>query len=155
MGFDASRLERILRLLFVRKIFIESRPGYVAHSEISKHLAENNELSAFLGHCAGEVFPAASKLTEALRRHPGTEAPNEAAFNYAFSTSDPLFTYLTKNPDRFDRFNLGMAGISQGGGRSAKQVVEGYDWAALGAATVVDVRTSLCGIESGYGANGC
>ena len=36
-----------------------------------------------------------------------------------FRHSRSLFTYLTKNPDRFDRFNVGMAGISQGGGRSA------------------------------------
>ena len=153
VGFDAGRLERILRLLFVRKIFVESRPGYVAHSEVSAHLAENKELAAFLGHCTGEAFPAASRLTEAIRRHPTTEAPNEAGFNYAFDTADPLFTYLAKNPHRFDRFNLGMAGISQAGGRSAQQVVGGYDWAALGAVTVVDVRTTSFAIESGWRAN--
>ena len=148
VGFDAGRLERILRLLFGRKIFVESRPGHVAHSEISTHLAKNNELAAFLSHCTGEAFPATSRHTEAIRQHPSTEAPNEAGFNYAFGTPDPLFTYLTKNRDRFDRFNLGMAGISRNCGRSAKQVVGGYDWAGLGAATVVDVRTTSFGVES-------
>ena len=145
VGFDASRLERILRLLFVCKIFVESRPGYEAHSEVSKYLAENNALAAFLGHCAGEALLAASRLTEAIRRQSRTEAPNEAGFNDAFGTSDPFFTYLSKNPERFDRFNLDMAGISQGGARSANQVVEGYDCGALGAATVVNVRTRSFG----------
>ncbi|KAI9801588.1 MAG: hypothetical protein M1825_003267 [Sarcosagium campestre] len=139
VGFDAGRLERILRLLFVRKIFVESRPGYVAHSAVSAHLAKNKELAAFLGHCTGEAFPAASKLTEAIRQYPHTEEPNQTGFNLALGTPDPLFTFLSKNAARFDRFNLGMAGISQAGGRSAKQVVEGYDWASLGQATVVDV----------------
>ena len=140
VGFDAGRLERILRLLFVRHIFTESRPGFVAHSPVSAYLAENKELAAFLGHCTGEAFPAASKLTETIRKYPYTEEPNQTGFNLALGTDDPLFTFLSKNPKRFDRFNLGMAGISQAGGRSAKQVVEGYDWGSLGEGTVVDVR---------------
>lgn len=146
VGFDASRLERILRLLLVRKIFVESRPAYVAHSEISAHLAGNKEFTTFPGHCTGEAFSAASRLTEAIRQHSNAEAPNKTSFNYTFGTPDPLFTYLTKNSDQFDRFKLGMAGISQAGRRSAQQVVGGYDWAALGSATVVDVRNALFGI---------
>ena len=140
VGFGVGRLERILRLLFVRSIFTESRPGYVAHTAVSTHLAENKELAAFLGHCTGEAFPAASKLTETIRKYPYSEEPNQTGFNLALGTSDPLFTFLSKNPARFDRFNLGMAGISQAGGRSAKQVTEGYDWGSLGEVTVVDVR---------------
>ena len=107
-------------MLSVHQIFVESRPGYVADSKVSRQLAENNDLATFLGHCAGEAFLAASRLIEAFRRSSGIEALNEAGFNYAFCNSDPPFTYLTKNFTRFDRFKLGMAGISQGGGRSAK-----------------------------------
>ncbi|KAL8790012.1 MAG: hypothetical protein Q9195_006561 [Heterodermia aff. obscurata] len=140
VGFNATRLERILRLLFVRKVFSESRPGYVAHTPVSRQLVQNPDLAAFLGHCTGEAFPSAAALTSTLKAHPFSELPSNAPFNLAFATSDPLFTFLTKNPTRFDRFNLGMAGISQAAGRSAAQVVEGYDWARLGTgATVVDV----------------
>ncbi|KAG8532388.1 uncharacterized protein KY384_002873 [Bacidia gigantensis] len=139
VGFDVGRLERILRLLFVRKIFTESRPGYVAHSTVSAYLAENKELAAFLGHCTGEAFPAASRLTDSIRRYPYSEGPDQAGFNLALDTPDPVFTFLSKHPERFHRFNLGMAGISQTIGRSPKQVVEGWDWASLGKATVVDV----------------
>ena len=140
MGFNVTRLERILRLLFLRKIFAEPRPGHVAHTPVSLQLAQNPELAAFLGHCTGEAFPSAAALTSTLKAHPYSELPSNSPFNLAFATSDPLFTFLTQNPTRFDRFNLGMAGISQAGGRSAVQVVEGYDWARLGTgATVVDV----------------
>ena len=146
VGFDVGRLERILRLLFVRKLFVESRPGFVAHSAVSAHMAENKDLAAFLVHCTGEAFPAASKLTDAIRKHPYSEGPDETGFNLALGTPDPVFTFLSKNPERFDRFNLGMAGISQGGGRSGIQVVEGFDWASLGKATVVDVRYPKLGL---------
>ncbi|MCJ1247158.1 hypothetical protein MMC30_004370 [Trapelia coarctata] len=138
-GFDEQRLERILRLLFVKKIFRESRLLHVAHTTISAELKNNKALAAFLGHCTFEAFPAASRLSDSLRRYPHTQEPNETGFNLAMNTGDPLFTYLTKNPARFDRFNLGMAGISQAIGRSAQQVVDGYPWDSLGEVTVVDV----------------
>ena len=139
VGFDTRKLERILRLLFVRKIFCETRPGFVAHTPVSAYLAKNRELAAFLGHAAFEAFPAATRLAEAIRKHPYTEEPNETGFNLALGTQDPLFTFLSKNPERFDRFNLGQSGISQTGSRSAKQAIVSFDWASLGNGTVVDV----------------
>jgi hypothetical protein len=139
VGIDARKLERILRLLFVRKIFREASPGRVGHTPVSVYLRNNQELAAFLGHAASEAFPAASKLVEAIRRHPHTEEPNETGFNLAFGTPDPFFTFLSKNPKRFDRFNLGQAGVSKHGSRSAKGAVESYEWRLLGHGTVVDV----------------
>jgi 6-hydroxytryprostatin B O-methyltransferase len=59
-GAPLGRLERILRLLFVRRIFHEPRPGYIAHTTASERLVTNPELTAFLGHCTHEAFPAAS-----------------------------------------------------------------------------------------------
>jgi hypothetical protein len=100
----------------------------------------NPELTAFLGHCTHEAFPAASRLVDSLRKYPLSEEPNETGFNIAFNTVDPLFTFLSKHPERFERFNRGMAGLSKSGGRSAQQVVEGFPWDSLGAATVIDVR---------------
>ena len=138
-GFDQRRLERILRLLFVNNFFRESRHSHVAHTAISLELKDNKELAAFLGHCAFEAFPAASRLSDSIAQHPYSEDPNETGFNIALNTSDPLFTFLSKNPARFERFNLGMAGISQAIGRSSQQVVDGYPWQDLGSATVMDV----------------
>ncbi|KAL2796211.1 S-adenosyl-L-methionine-dependent methyltransferase [Aspergillus keveii] len=138
-GAPFGRLERILRLLFVRRIFHEPRPGYIAHTTASERLVTNPELTAFLGHCTHEAFPAASRLVDSLRRYPDTEEPSQAGFNVAFGTEDPLFTFLAKHLERFERFNQGMAGLSKSGGRSVKQVVEGFPWGELGEATVVDV----------------
>ncbi|KAL2802402.1 S-adenosyl-L-methionine-dependent methyltransferase [Aspergillus granulosus] len=138
-GCPLGRLERILRLLFVRRIFYEPRPGYIAHTTASERLVTNSELTAFLGHCTHEAFPAASRLVDSLRKHPASEEPSQTGFNIAFGTEDPLFTFLAKHPERFERFNQGMAGLSKSGGRSVKQVVEGFPWGQLGNATVVDV----------------
>lgn len=138
-GAPRGRLERVLRLLYVRRIFRESRPGYVAHTALSQKLEESPELTAFMGHCTHEAFPAASRLVDSLRKYPTSEEPDQTGFNLAFNTPDPLFTFLSKHPDRFDRFNLGMAGLSKSGGRSIQQVVDGFPWGQLGDAVVVDV----------------
>lgn len=134
-----SRLERIIRLLFLKRVFHSPSPGEIAHTPTSTLLASNHELAAFLSHCTHEAFPAASRLKDALRMYPENEKPNQAAFNVAFQTEDPLFDWLVKRPERFENFNEGMKGISQGGGRSGDQVVGGYDWNSLGHAQVVDV----------------
>jgi hypothetical protein len=138
-GCPVGRLERVLRLLFVRRIFRESQPGYVGHTSISERLAIDQDLTAFLGHCTHEAFPAASRLVDSIRQYPDTEEPSQAGFNIAFNTTDPLFTFLSKHPDRFDRFNRGMAGLSKSGGRSDQQVVDGFPWDSLGNALVIDV----------------
>lgn len=138
-GAPASRLERVLRLLYVRKIFHEPKPGFVAHTEASARMSTNPELTAFLGHCTHEAFPAASRLVDSMRRFPDSEGPSQAGFNVAFGTEDPLFDFLAKNPDRFDRFNRGMAGLSKHGGRSLQTVIDIYPWADLGSALCVDV----------------
>jgi hypothetical protein len=134
-----SRLERVLRLLFVRKIFYEPRPGFVAHTAVSKRMATDPDLTAFLGHCTHEAFPAASRLVESLRKYPDSERPSEAGFNIAFDTKDPLFSFLVQNPDRFDRFNRGMAGLSKHGGRSLQTVIDIYPWEDLGSAVCIDL----------------
>lgn len=144
VGILPNRLERILRLLFLKRIFHEPTPGNVAHTPTSLILSSNPELTAFIRHCTHEAFPSASRLIDALRLYPDTEKPNQAAFNVAFATEDPLFNWFVKRPDRFENFNEGMKGISQGGGRSGDQVVGGYDWASLGKVTVVDVSISWC-----------
>lgn len=138
-GCPVGRLERVLRLLFVRRIFRESQSGYVSHTSISERLAIDQDLTAFLGHCTHEAFPAASRLVDSIRQYPDTEEPSQAGFNIAFNTTDPLFTFLSKHPDRFDRFNRGMAGLSKSGGRSDQQVVDGFPWDSLGNALVIDV----------------
>ncbi|KAJ2983599.1 hypothetical protein NQ176_g578 [Zarea fungicola] len=138
-GAPYSRLERVLRLLFVRKIFFEPKPGYVAHTVVSERLSTDPELTAFLGHCTHEAFPAASRLIDSLRKYPDSEGPSQTGFNIAFGTEDPLFNFLVKNPDRFDRFNRGMAGLSKHGGRSLQSVIEIYPWDTLGSAVCVDL----------------
>jgi hypothetical protein len=138
-GAPYSRLERVLRLLFVRKIFFEPKPGYVAHTVVSERMATSPELTAFLGHCTHEAFPAASRLVDSLRKYPDSEEPSQTGFNIAFGTADPLFNFLVKNPDRFDRFNRGMAGLSKHGGRSLQTVLDIYPWDTLGNAVCVDL----------------
>jgi 6-hydroxytryprostatin B O-methyltransferase len=139
-----------LRLLFLKRIFYSPTPDLVAHTPTSLILYTNPELAAFIHHCTHEAFPAASRLSDALRLYPDSEKPHQTAFNVAFGTDDPMFTWLEKRPDRFENFNQGMKGVSQGGGRNSNQVVGGYSWAELGKATVVDVSIAKPKASSAY-----
>ncbi|QIW97762.1 hypothetical protein AMS68_003280 [Peltaster fructicola] len=138
-GAPPGRLERVLRLLFLRKIFYEPTSGSVAHTAISRCLVTNPELTAYLGHCTHEAFPAASRLVDSMRRYSSTEGPSETGFNIAFDTPDPMFSFMAKHPERYDRFNKGMAGFSKHGGRSVQAVVDIYPWDKLNQAVVADV----------------
>ncbi|KAH7027021.1 S-adenosyl-L-methionine-dependent methyltransferase [Macrophomina phaseolina] len=138
-GISPRRLASALGLLFLKGVFQEPQPGWVAHTNTSLVLARDTDLGAFLRHCTHEAFPAAAALAPALRRHPDSEEPHQAAFNVAFRTEDPLFKWLQNRPERFANFNAGMRGIAKGREGSEQQMVRIFPWETLGEATVVDI----------------
>jgi hypothetical protein len=64
----------------------------------------------------------------------------QQGFALAHNTDKSMFDYLRRQPDKADQFSKGMRSFSAGVPEySASYLIEGYDWDALGAATVVDV----------------
>ncbi|KAI4252736.1 MAG: hypothetical protein LQ352_004114 [Teloschistes flavicans] len=81
-------------------------------------------------------------MVDALIRWPESEEPNQAGFNIAHNTDVPIFDELAKYSDRGQRFADAMTFMGSGPGLEHHHILNHYDWASLGASTVVDVGGS-------------
>ncbi|EXJ93212.1 hypothetical protein A1O3_01769 [Capronia epimyces CBS 606.96] len=130
-GLDEVLLRRVLRHSIINRVFAESDQGQVKHSAASRIL--HNEAGSMdgIGFWLEELFPAAPKMVDAVKKYPHSGEPNETAFNLAFNTSRPFYLELEASPERARRFGSAMRWMSQGGRFSHDYLVRGYDWAAF------------------------
>ena len=63
------------------RIFAERKPNFVSHTSVSKALIDA-PMRAWLGTGAAELWPAATKVVEALARFPGSGEPTETVFPF-------------------------------------------------------------------------
>ncbi|KAF8181637.1 S-adenosyl-L-methionine-dependent methyltransferase [Pholiota molesta] len=156
---DPSKLGRILRLLATEHILREVSPDVFANNRISsaadtgkevKDLFERPEekfvgtsgVSAAISHFTDDQFKTSAYLLEALTDpiFSKNEDPSHTAFNKAFQTDLPIFTWFEQpgNESRLRRFGI----VFELGNRlyPANAILKGYEWGSLGkGSTVVDV----------------
>ncbi|KAJ3535874.1 hypothetical protein NM688_g6916 [Phlebia brevispora] len=149
-GVEPKKLARVLRMLCTNHIFREVSPNIFANNRISSALdtgkpvaqiiqnAEmkhdrTNGLAALIEHCADDDMKASAYLPETLLSPvmAKSEEPTETAFNKAFNTNLPWFSWyeLPGNEYIMSRFSMGMKGIqniSPGGA-----ILHGFDWKSL------------------------
>ncbi|KAG6877727.1 hypothetical protein C0992_009407 [Termitomyces sp. T32_za158] len=155
---DPEKLARVLRLLATEHIFTEISPDVFANNRLSSVLdtgkrveeikaspAEKHDgtsgLVALAGHFSDEVYKSSAFLVNAMKdRSFGISYDtNKTAFNLAFRTDLPIFSYFTSpgNEELLHRFNIGCEGASNL--FPPRGVVEGFDWKAYSKGVVVDV----------------
>ncbi|EXJ91409.1 hypothetical protein A1O1_04521 [Capronia coronata CBS 617.96] len=130
-GLDTVLLRRMIRHSIINRVLAESSQGHVKHSAASRILHEETGSMDAIGFWLEELFPAAPKMVEALKKYSGSGEPNETAFNLAFNTSRPFYLELETSPERARRFGSAMRWMSQGGRFSHDYLVRGYYWAAF------------------------
>lgn len=81
-------------------IFREVSPGTVAHTAASKALAEIPSFGPLVGFISGEMWPACTRIVDAMQKWPGSEEPNEAGFALAYNTDKPMFEFLGQDLQR-------------------------------------------------------
>ncbi|SMR55893.1 unnamed protein product [Zymoseptoria tritici ST99CH_3D1] len=114
LGVSDRAVTQLLRAAIAHRVFLESRPGYVAHSAASQMLAKD-WMVAQVSFCG--------------REHGGK--------------LETFYNTIDREPERARRFAAVMSHFQQGDGYYVHHVVEGYDWAALSrGAVVVDVGGS-------------
>lgn len=118
----------------------EPEPNIVAHSRTSAHFVENPSLRDWTLFLAEDTAPMAMKLVEATEKWGDTRSKTETAFNLALGTDLAFFKYLSSNPQFTQKFSGYMKNVTASEGTSIKHLVNGFDWASLGNAIVVDVR---------------
>ncbi|KAI1380114.1 hypothetical protein F4677DRAFT_405889 [Hypoxylon crocopeplum] len=144
-GLHEVHLRKILRLAIAQHIFTEPRPGVVAHSAVSRLIAENNVLADWLRYSTDDLWHAAYHVSDAMTQYPGSEEPGETAFALSNKTNKDMFRFFAENPKRSLRFAAAMRFFTQRPGLEPERVATGYHWDKIGkdgTGTVVDVGGS-------------
>lgn len=76
-GISESRSRQLLRHAMTNHVFKEPRPGIVAHTAASRALAEIPLMSQWVGMVCDELWPAASRVVDAMTKWPNSDEPNE------------------------------------------------------------------------------
>jgi hypothetical protein len=76
VGLDEQTLRRLIRHAITMRIFTEKSPDSVSHTSVSKKLIDA-PMRAWLETGSKELWPAATKVVDALTRWPGSGEPTE------------------------------------------------------------------------------
>lgn len=117
--------------------------GYLAQNSISAQFASNPNLLEWALFMTSSLAPAATKMVEATEKWGTTTIKTNAAYNIAWDTELPLFDHVALSPQRTKLFAGYMKNVTIGEGMNVKHLINGFDWASLNKATVVDVRTPI------------
>ncbi|KAB9006552.1 hypothetical protein FH972_026905 [Carpinus fangiana] len=146
-GADVNILRRFVRYAYTIRLFRESSPDKVSHSNASHLLATQPNAWDALGHTTEDMFPGLPFIAECQEKWPGsvrpTETPLHLAFPHEISKDQTYFDWFAAHPQRAIRFGGTMNFLSLGGGFiNDSQTTNNFDWTSLGAAQVVDIGGS-------------
>ena len=116
-------VRRILRHGMTRHIFTEPRKGYVAHTAISRLLAEDEQQRAIAATVNDVLSPALLHTADAVQNYPGSEEAEESGFSAAKSPGRSMWQTFSDNPDMGRQFGvfIGEAGANE-------SLLTGVDW---------------------------
>ncbi|TRX91994.1 hypothetical protein FHL15_007091 [Xylaria flabelliformis] len=129
---------RILRHAMTMRIFHEPVPGFVAHTAASKALYQSAN-NVWLSVITKEMWPAATKMVEALVKWPNSQEANQTGYSLSKGSEETIYAITAKDADTAARWARGMAVMAQRPQLQLSHVINNYDWKSLGEAQVVDV----------------
>ncbi|OAG01873.1 putative Sterigmatocystin 8-O-methyltransferase [Paraphaeosphaeria sporulosa] len=132
---------RLLRHAMTMRIFRETSPGIVAHTAASRTL-HKSAANDWLQAGTTEMWPAAVKTIDALKKWPASGEPNETGYSLANDTSETIYQIFSKDMERASRWARGMQIFAERPQFSLAYTTDYYDWESLGKAHVVDVGGS-------------
>lgn len=135
-------LKSVVRMAICDGFLSEQTPNAIGHSRLSAQFARNAALRDWAMFLADASAPMALKLTDATDKWGETTSKTETAFNIAMNSEVPFFDYLSQSKELTKRFAGYMKCVTATQGTAIDHLLEGFDWAGLGEAKVVDVSPS-------------
>jgi hypothetical protein len=132
-------LRRLIRHAMTNHIFHEPEKGLVAHTRTSRLLLEDEHLKNWVGFVTNDLWLPIAQVVKAMKKWPGSGESNETSVNLAYGTDVNWFDWLQQDKELAKRYGLAMHAHGGGEGFAINYTVNGYPWAELGEATVVDV----------------
>ncbi|KAI0012208.1 sterigmatocystin 8-O-methyltransferase [Xylariaceae sp. FL0662B] len=137
-GLEEHAVRRLLRHAMTMRVFQEPEPGVVAHTKVSKVLT-NPVANDWCRTGTEELWPAATKMVDALQKWPRSPEPNHTGFSLANNTEDSIYQVLERNPERAYRFANTMITYTMMTEYDTSHIFNIYDWKSLGQIQMVDV----------------
>lgn len=107
-NIDESDVRRLLRLAISNYIFREPRKGVVAHTAISKLLAQDHLVNQWIGIVCDEMWASGCRTIDAMMKWPGSQEPQHTGVGLTSPTGEALFDMLGSDAKRAQRFADGM-----------------------------------------------
>ncbi|TGO60272.1 hypothetical protein BOTNAR_0148g00100 [Botryotinia narcissicola] len=121
------------------RIFQEPRDGIVAHTSISKAIATIPLVESWLGLVTDEIWPAFTRMVDAIEEWSDSQEPNETGYNLATNQFDAYFEGMKKSTHREKRFADVITFFHAGGKWERAELIEHYNWEIMSEGLVVEL----------------
>ncbi|KAL9618842.1 MAG: hypothetical protein Q9160_006501 [Pyrenula sp. 1 TL-2023] len=139
-GVPEKTFKSVIRLAMTANFFRETEDRQLAHTTLSASFVTNPDLNTWLRYMVIRLWPVRLQFANTTKKWGGSLKTNETAYNYTWGTDLSFFDHLKANPEldqEFATYMKSQAAASRG--TSVDFLLQGFDWASLGEATVVDV----------------
>ena len=135
-----TTLRAVARMAMTSGFLAETVEGSLSHNALSSAIIEDRHLSHWLHYIVKCTVPLMGCLIPAVEKWGDSKQSNHTAYNIMVDSDLPFFEFLKSRPDmsvEFDAYMESQAVIHSG--TRIDHLLQGFDWAALGEAVVVDV----------------
>jgi hypothetical protein len=141
-GLDESDCNRLVRHALTSRLFIEDAPGVIKQSTMTQAIATIPLLREWIEEMCEIMWSSAPRIVSAMEKWPGSEEPNETAYNLSHHTELPFFADLSQDKTgmRPKRFADSMSFFQANPTMRTDLIVDNYNWGEH--KTVVDVGGS-------------
>lgn len=112
----------------------------IAHSAMSNAIANVPLLREWIEETCENMWSSGPRIVSALGKWPGSEEPNQTAWNLAHHTEDSFFQSLGRDEASAKRFADSMSFFQASPAMQTNLIVDNYDWANY--KSIVDVGGS-------------
>ena len=108
-------VRRVLRHAMTRHIFVEPRKGFVAHTALSRLLAEDEQQRAVASTLVDVLWPSLLRSADAVKKWPGSEEAEETGFSLEHNPGKTMWQTFSENEEMGRRFGvfIGEAGANE------------------------------------------
>lgn len=142
-GVPKTTLRAVARMAITAGFLAEAPEGCLSHNALSSAIVEDRHLSHWLYYMGKFTVPLMGCLIPGVEKWGDSRQSNHTAYNIMENTDLPFFEFLKSRPDlsaEFDAYMESQAVMHSG--TRIDHLLQGFDWAALGEAVVVDVGFS-------------
>ncbi|KAF2707636.1 S-adenosyl-L-methionine-dependent methyltransferase [Pleomassaria siparia CBS 279.74] len=141
-GLDEGDCNRLISHALTNRLFVEEEPGVIKHSAMTSAIVNVPLFRDWIEETCENMWSSAPRIVSAMEKWPGSEEPNETAYNLARHTELPFFADISadKSGMRAKRFADSMSFFQANPTMRTSLIVDNYDWASH--KVVVDVGGS-------------